>query len=121
MKSSFVPLYMTGFVVLVFAGLQALTQCKPGAGTAVSTGAGVAEIVCALVLDEKGTEREICDTGAKLAELLARLLAANAQASPGGMASGAPPSSARAMASALPGPVEHQARILNLYVKRSAK
>src|SRR3989304_5394836 len=90
-----------------------------------SFGAGLAEVVCALVLDEQGVEREICDTGAKLAELLARLMAENTLPAPAG--SRAPTSSAAAMASALrrasaSAAVERKpVRILNLYVKRSAK
>ncbi len=121
MRQPFGLLYLAVGVLALVAVLHSVTRCKPGVGGAVSTGAGVAEIVCALVLDEKGTEREICDTGVKLAELLARLLAQNS-AAPAPMASGAA-SSAAPSASSLPvasAPVERKpVRILNLYVKRS--
>jgi len=125
MRRSFGALNSVGAVlVVVLVAMQAGIRCG-GAGGAVSTGAGLAEVVCALVLDEQGVEREICDTGAKLAELLARLMAENTLPAPA--ASGAPTSSASAMASALrrasaSAAVERKpVRILNLYVKRSAK
>lgn len=97
-------------VLVTMAGVVPTACTKPPSAQAVSAGAGVAELVCAVVLEPNGTEREICDTGAKLAELLAKLLAQNTQEATAPMASGAPALSAA--------PVPPAPRLLNLYVKQ---
>lgn len=66
------------FMVAGFLGcltMALVPQCtKEQATQVLTTGAGAAQIVCAVVLEPNGTERKICDTGAKLAELLGVLL-----------------------------------------------
>lgn len=108
------------------------------AAQVVSAGSGVAELICAVVLEPDGTEREICDTGAKLAKLLGELLAAGASerasspapaAAPSvsGLPSAEPVASARAAArpaatasvDAGPAPAP-RVRLLRFYVKQVA-
>lgn len=87
---------LLALLVLVLVAIIAYACTKPQASQAVSAGAGAAELVCAVLLDEQNVEHEICDTGAKLAELLGKLLSQNAETSP------APLESAQPVASAAP-------------------
>lgn len=75
---------------------------KPQATQAVSTGAGATELVCAVLLDEQGVEHQICDTGAKLAELVGKLLSQNATPSAAPVASAAPLASVAPQSTAAP-------------------
>ncbi len=65
-------------VVLALFGIAFVHWSCSGqqAARVVSGGSDAAELICALVLEPSGVEREICDTGAKLAELLGVLLVA---------------------------------------------
>ncbi len=60
--------------VAALVGLFAAQCTKEQATQVLSTGSGAAQVVCAVLLEPNGTERKICDTGAKLAELLGVLL-----------------------------------------------
>ena len=65
---------------------------------AVSSGTVVAEILCAVLLEPGGTEREICDTATKLVDLLnielqGPVAIPSASASSSSTAFSAPPSS----------------------------
>ncbi len=124
--------------VVALVGLTLVgVQCsRHQTAQAVTAGSGVAELICAVLLEPNGTEREICDTGARLAELLGKLLEAGVPAEPAESAPAAAPSvsapepaastdalraaRARATASALPvdAGAAPRVRLLRLYVKR---
>lgn len=71
------------FMVAGFIGCLAMAQCtKEQATQAITAGSGAAQIVCAVLLDPDKTERKICDTGAKLAELLGVLLSESSRPAP---------------------------------------
>lgn len=122
---------LLGILLLVPAGVIGYACTRPQASQAVSAGAGAAELICAVLLDDKGVEHEICDTGAKLAELLGKLLSQKAEptaapaASSVPLASVAPQSTVAAIPSAGPfstrGPEAKRAqpmRLVRLFAQR---
>ncbi|MDD5544381.1 MAG: hypothetical protein PHX83_14525 [Acidobacteriia bacterium] len=121
MKSSLLVVWEIALTSAI--GLQVNACTKEQAAQVISAGSGAGELICAVLLEPNGTEREICDTGAKLAELLGKLLmtetketspaqsALPAAMSAAPMTSTAPPATATAS--------KPRTRLLRLYVKPS--
>lgn len=115
-------------LAIALLGLALLNvQCtKQQTSEAITSGASVADVICAVLLEPDGTEREICDTGTKLARLLAELLAPGAPKQASSPAPVAAPSvsgipSAAPAASAAPVEQKDAARprLVRLYVQSS--
>lgn len=95
------------WALLLLAALW-LSCTREQTAAVVSGGAAAGELICAVLLDEKGVERELCETGAKLAELLATLLASSAiapEASDKALVPAPSMSAGPAMSTAVPAPV----------------
>ncbi len=111
---------LTSVALIAAMYLMAIACTKEQAANVISAGSGAGQVICAVMIDEQKVEHEICDTGVKLAELLASLLRPKA-AAPETARSASPTPSAVPSTNVGPMSVETQQpsmKIVRFYVKQ---